>query len=124
MKFLRNLLAAIIGTIIATGIMFVMFLILVSLVGSREGAVAVKENSVLELQLQHPINDYVGTNRSDPFTGLFAINQGLDEILHAIRIAKEDPNIKGISLRNNMLLAGLSQTKAIRDVLEDFLESG
>ena len=89
-----------------------------------EGNVVVKENSVLELQLQHPVNDYVGTDRTDPFAGLFDKNQGLDEILHAIRIAKEDQNIKGISLKNNFLMAGLSQTKAIRDVLEDFLESG
>ena len=124
MKFLRNLLATIIGTFIAFGIMFVMFLILVALMSKGEGIVVVKENSVLELQLQHPINDYVGTDMSNPFMGLFEINQGLDEILHAIRIAKEDNNIKGISLRNNILIAGLSQTKAIRDVLEDFLESG
>lgn len=124
MKFLRNLLAAIIGTIIAFGIIFVMFLIFVSLMSVGEGTVVVKEDSVLELQLQHPINDYVGTDRSDPFSGLFNINQGLDEILHAIRIAKEDSNIKGISIRNNVLMAGLSQTKAIRDVLGDFLESG
>ena len=124
MKFLRNLLAAIIGTIIAFGIIFVMFLIFVSLMSVGEGTVVVKEDSVLELQLQHPINDYVGTDRSDPFSGLFNINQGLDEILHAIRIAKEDSNIKGISIRNNVLMAGLSQTKAIRDVLGDFLKSG
>src|SRR5690606_16306677 len=124
MNFLRNLLAAIIGTFIAFGIIFVMFIVFVSLMSAGEGAVVVKENSVLELQLQYPINDYVGTDSSNPFTGLFDINQGLDEILHAIRVAKEDHNIKGISLRNNMLMAGLSQTKAIRDVLEDFLGSG
>lgn len=124
MKFLRNLLAAIIGTFIALGIIFVMFLVFLSLMSVGEGTVVVKENSVLELQLQYPINDYVGTDRSDPFSGLFNINQGLDEILHAIRVAKEDPDIKGISIRNNVLMAGLSQTKAIRDVLADFLASG
>lgn len=124
MKFLGNLLAAIIGTLIAFGIIFVMFLVFASLMSVGQGNVVVKENSVLELQLQHPINDYVGADKSDPFTGLFNINQGLDEILHAIRVAKEDHNIMGISLRNNVLMAGLSQTKAIRDVLEDFLASG
>lgn len=124
MNFLRNLLAAIIGTFIAFGIMFVMFLIFVSLMSVGKGTAVVKENSVLELQLQYPINDYVGTDGSDPFAGLFNINQGLDDILHAIRIAKDDHRIKGISLRNNVLMAGLSQTKAIRDVLGDFLASG
>ncbi|NNG10277.1 MAG: signal peptide peptidase SppA, partial [Arenibacter sp.] len=124
MKFLRNLLAAIIGCLIAFGIMFVMFLIFATLIGSGEETVVVKDNTVLELQLQTPIQDYVGMDDSNPFAGLFNVNQGLDDILHAIRIAKEDDRIKGISLKNNILMAGLSQTQAIREALLDFAESG
>lgn len=124
MKFLRNLLAAIIGCLIAFGIMFVMFLIFAALIGSGEETVVVKDNTVLELQLQTPIQDYVGMDDSNPFAGLFNVNQGLDDILHAIRIAKEDDRIKGISLKNNILMAGLSQTQAIREALLDFAESG
>jgi protease-4 len=124
MNFLRNLLAAIIGCLIAFGIMFVMFLILAALIGRGEDTVTIKENSVLEIQLQTPVNDYVGMDESNPFAGLFNVNQGLDEILHAIHVAKEDSKIKGISLNNNMLMAGLSQTQAIRDALLDFGESG
>ena len=124
MKFLRNLLAAIIGCLIAFGIMFVMFLVLAALIGTGEETVVVKDNTVLELQLQTPIQDYVGMDDSNPFAGLFNVNQGLDDILHAIRIAKEDDRIKGISLKNNILMAGLSQTQAIREALLDFAESG
>ncbi len=124
MKFLRNLLAAIIGCLIAFGIMFVMFLVLAALIGTGEDTVVVKDNTVLELQLQTPIQDYVGMDDSNPFAGLFNVNQGLDDILHAIRIAKEDDRIKGISLKNNILMAGLSQTQAIREALLDFAESG
>ncbi|MCM4154111.1 signal peptide peptidase SppA [Arenibacter sp. N53] len=124
MNFLRNLLAAIIGCLIAFGIMFVMFLILAALVGSGEDAVVVRNNSVLEIQLQTPINDYVGMDESNPFAGLFSVKQGLDDILHAIRVAKDDNKIKGISLNNNVLMAGLSQTKAIRDALVEFEGSG
>ncbi|MCM4164963.1 MULTISPECIES: signal peptide peptidase SppA [unclassified Arenibacter] len=124
MNFLRNLLAAIVGCLIAFGIMFVMFLILAALIGSGEDTVTIRENSVLEIQLQTPINDYVGMDESNPFAGLFNVNQGLDEILHAIQVAKEDNKIKGISLNNNVLMAGLSQTQAIRDALLDFGESG
>lgn len=101
-----------------------MFLILAALIGRGEDTVMIKENSVLEIQLQTPINDYVGMDESNPFAGLFNVNQGLDEILHAIQVAKEDNKIKGISLNNNVLMAGLSQTKAIRDALLDFGESG
>jgi len=124
MKFLRNLLAAILGTLIALGILFIMFFILISLISSSEESVAVKENSVLELQLQRPISDYVGNNAMDPFTGIFEQDQGLDEILHAISVAKDDDDIKGISLNNNFILAGLAQTQAIRKALEEFKESG
>ncbi|WP_072865086.1 signal peptide peptidase SppA [Arenibacter palladensis] len=124
MNFLRNLLAAIIGCLIAFGIMFVMFVVLAALIGQGEDTVVVKDNSVLEIQLQTPINDYVGMDESNPFAGLFNVNQGLDEILHAINVAKEDNKIKGISLNNNVIMAGLSQTQAIRDALTDFAESG
>lgn len=124
MNFLRNLLAAVIGCLIAFGIIFVMFLVLAALIGQGEDTVVVKDNSVLEIQLQTPINDYVGMDESNPFAGLFNVNQGLDEILHAINVAKEDNKIKGISLNNNVIMAGLSQTQAIRDALSDFAESG
>lgn len=124
MNFLRNLLAAIIGCLIAFGILFIMFFIFASLVGSTEETVSIKENSILELQLNLPISDYVGNNEADPFTGLFEQSQGLDEILHAIATAKEDDDIKGISINNNFILAGLAQTQAIRKALEDFKEDG
>ena len=125
MNFLRNLLAAIIGTLIALGIVFIMFFVLVSLISSSEDSVSIKENSILELQLQQPISDYVGDNELDPFSGgLFEQSQGLDEILQAIVVAKDDDDIKGISLNNNFVLAGMAQTQAIRSALVDFKGSG
>lgn len=125
MKFLRNLLAAIIGTLIAFGIIFIMFFIFISLISSSEDSVAIKKNSVLELQLQQPISDYVGDNTLDPFSGgLFQQAQGLDEILQAITVAEDDDDIKGISLNNNFILAGLAQTQAIRKALVNFKNSG
>lgn len=123
MKFLRNLLASIIGSIVAFGIIFFMFLIFISLAGAEEGVV-VKKNSVLELTLPLPISDYTGTDEADPFAGLFENSQGLDEVLHAIRVAKEDDEISGISINSNFLLAGTSQAQAIRRALADFKESG
>tara|TARA_R110002051_G_scaffold148458_1_gene221047 strand:+ start:20 stop:1780 length:1761 start_codon:yes stop_codon:yes gene_type:complete len=124
MNFLRNFLASILGSLFAFGILFVMFLIFVTLVSSGEDTVAVKENSILELQLQHPISDYIGTNELDPFAGIFEQSQGLDEILHAIEVAKNDDRIKGISINNNFIIAGLAQTQAIRMALEDFKSNG
>ena len=124
MNFLRNLLAAIIGCLIAFGIVVVMFMIFISLLAGAEDGIVIKENSILELQLQQPIKDYVGNNEADPFSILFGQAQGLDEILHAIEVAKTDTDIKGISINSNFILAGLPQTQAVRKALKDFKESG
>ena len=124
MNFLRNFLASILGCLFAFGIMFVMFLIFVSLVSSGEDTVTVKDNSILELQLQRQISDYTGNNELDPFAGIFNESQGLDEIIQAIEVAKNDDRIKGISIKNNFIMAGLAQTQAIRRSLEDFKAEG
>ena len=125
MKFLRNLLAAIIGCLIAFGVIFIMTIIFIGIAGSSEETVSIKKNSILELQLKLPISDYVGNNDMDPFTGAFMEqSQGLDEILHAITVAKDDDDIKGISINNNFMMAGLAQTQAVRKALEDFKASG
>ncbi len=123
MKFLRNLLAAILGCLIAIGIVFVMFFIFASIAGADSGVV-VKENSILELQTPYPITDYAGNSGEDPFMIFSDPTQGLDEIVHAIEVAKDDKDISGISLNSNFILAGISQTQAIRKALEDFKSSG
>ncbi len=124
MNFLRNFLAAILGCLVAFGIVFVMFFVLLTLLGSGEDTVNIKKNSILEIQLQRPIADYVGSSEINPFSGLFEESQGLDEILHAIDVAKDDDRITGISINNNFLLAGIAQTQTLRKVLKDFKESG
>ncbi|WP_289644340.1 signal peptide peptidase SppA [Maribacter aestuarii] len=124
MNFLRNLLASIIGCILAFGIVFVMFLIFISLIGNDEDSVTVKDNSILELQLQRPIADYTGSRDLDPFSGIFESSQGLDEILHAITVAKDDDRIQGISINNNFIIAGLAQTQTLRKALSEFKDSG
>jgi protease-4 len=123
MNFLRNLLAAILGTLIAFGMIFFMFLIFISLANAEEGMV-IKRNSVLELQFEDPINDYTGSNNADPFGGFFEQAVGLDDILHAIEVAKNDEKIDGISIKSQFVMAGWSQVQAIRNALRDFRESG
>lgn len=89
-----------------------------------EDTTAIKDNSILELRIKRPVKDYVGDDLADPFSGLFEEYQGLDEIIRAIASAKEDPNIKGITISNNVVQAGLAQTQAIRKELAQFKESG
>jgi len=124
MNFLRNFLASILGSLVAFGIVVGMFFIFLILMGSAEDGVVVKKISVLELGLMGPILDYTGKDETDPFAGLWTEEIGLDEILHAIRVAKEDDNIEGISITTSFLQAGMTQTREIRDALLDFKSSG
>ena len=123
MNFLRNLLAAILGSLIALGIVFFMFMVFISLLNVEE-VITVKDQSILKLQTPYPIKDYSGVDNSAPFAGVFSKEQGLDDILHAIEVAKTDDKIKGISISSNYLMAGIAQTQALRTTLEDFKENG
>ncbi|MEC3966799.1 signal peptide peptidase SppA [Flagellimonas halotolerans] len=124
MKFLRNLLASILGSLVAFGILTGMFFIFLALMGSVDDGVVVKENSVLELSFVGPILDYTGKDETDPFAAFSGEELGLDEILHAIKVAKNDDNIEGISITTGYLMAGVAQTQEIRKALLDFKSSG
>jgi len=125
MKFLRELLAAILGVFIAFGIMFVFFMIIGSSLGSAD-AIVVKDKSVLEINLNSPVRDDYSV--SDPFAELIGDSDAdvleLHEIINAIENAKTDDKIKGISLDAMWVNAGLAQTQAIRDKLIDFKSAG
>jgi protease-4 len=123
MAFLRNLLASILGTLFALGIVFFMFLIFAALAGAGD-EVRVKGNSVLKLEFPLPVTEHSATDPEDPFALFFEPKMGLDQIVQAIGVAKADDRIKGISISSPFLMAGMAQTKAIRDALEDFKTSG
>ena len=124
MKFLRNLLASIFGTLIALGIIFMLFVLIASVLTESE-KITVKKNSVLEIRLNAEIKDYAPKS-DDPFEellGLSSKKMGLNDIVNAIENAKSDVNIKGISLYMLGINGGIAQTQAIRGKLLDFKES-
>ncbi|RIV42944.1 signal peptide peptidase SppA [Flagellimonas pelagia] len=124
MNFLRNLLASILGSLVAFAIIMGMFFIFLILMGNSDDGVVVKKNSILEIGLMMPILDYTGKDEADPFAALWAAEIGLDEIIHAIKVAKEDDDIEGISITTSFLQAGMAQTREIREALLDFKASG
>ncbi len=127
MNFLKRVLSTIIGVGIFFGICFFLLILLISISGGSDSdMIVVKSNSVLELNLDKPINDYAGKFDYGDLT--FFPNEpdydGLFNIIDAIAYAKNDDKIKGITISNNSIIAGMAQTKAIRDALVDFKESG
>ncbi|HEY9221901.1 MAG TPA: signal peptide peptidase SppA [Lutibacter sp.] len=125
MKFLGNLIASILGTLIALGIIFLLLIVIAMAVGEVE-KVEVTSNSVLEIKLDGVVKDYApkGTDLIDEFFALSDEKMGLNEIINAIENAKNDENIAGISINTIDVNAGISQTQAIRNKLEEFKESG
>lgn len=125
MKFLGNLLASILGTLIALGILFMMFIVIAMAFGESE-KVVVKGNTVLEIKLDALVKDYApkGNDFLDEFFTFADEKLGLNEIINAIENAKNDENIVGISINTVDVKAGISQTQAIRNKLEEFKESG
>ena len=126
MSFLKRVLSTVTGIFVFLIICFFGMLLLGILFGSgADDLVNLKSNSVLELKLDFPINDYAGKTEfaEYPFLNENKKN-GLFNIIDAIKYAETDNNIKGISIDNNFISAGISQTKALRGALSKFKESG
>lgn len=126
MNFFKRVLSTITGIIIFCVICFVGLFLLGVLLGSgSEQEIKVKPNTVLDLKLDFPIKDYAGKTEfaEYPFLNENEKN-GLFNIIDAINYAATDNNIKGISIENNFISAGISQTKALRDALLKFKTSG
>ncbi|WP_108424376.1 signal peptide peptidase SppA [Flagellimonas amoyensis] len=124
MNFLRNLLASILGSLMAFAIIMGMFFIFLMLMGNADDGVVVKKNTVLELGFMVPVLDYTGKDETDPFAALWGGELGMDEILHTIAVAKTDDRVEGISITTSFLQAGIAQTREIREALLDFKSSG
>ncbi len=125
MKFLGNVLATIVGIFVFTMLFFFGIVLIGAIFGGEENGIDVKENSVIVLNLEDIQNDYAG-KYSDPWVTAFSDTKqiGLTDVIDAIGAAKNDENIKGISILNNNSSLGMAQSKAVRDALEDFKKSG
>lgn len=125
MKFLGNVLATIIGLFIFFMLFFFGILIIGAVFGGDSETIKVKNNSVIELNLEDIKYDYAG-KYEDPWITIFADKKsvGLTDVIKAIEEAKTDDDIKGISILNNQSSLGMAQSKALRDELESFKKSG
>ncbi|MDO4881188.1 MAG: signal peptide peptidase SppA [Capnocytophaga sp.] len=124
MNFLKNVLATIIGFFISIGILFFFFLILGIMFGVDNEKVKVKENSILELDFTTPIADFAQKTIIEDLDYVEEEKNNIDAILDAIKYAKTDEKIKGISIKSLEGIQSFSQAQAIRKAVEDFKNSG
>lgn len=128
-QFFKYVLATIVGIVLSSIVIFLMFFGIVGAIVSSadKKEVKVEPNSILYIDLKQEIVD---RGSEDPFRGFdFASFQpnspmGLNQILKAMANAKEDSNIKGILLELDAVNAGAATTEEIRNALIDFKSSG
>ena len=125
MKFLGNVLATIIGLFVFFMLFFFGILFIGAIFGGDSEKISVKNNSVIVLNLEDIQYDYAGKYK-DPWVTIFSDgkNIGLMEVINAIDEAKTDDDIKGISILNDNSQLGMAQSKALRDALQSFKQSG
>jgi protease-4 len=124
MKFLSQVAATLVGIFMFVVLAFFGLLVVGAVVGSSSTGTEVKANSVIELDLSMVTVDYAGKFDYEDFDYYEANHDGLADVLAAIRSAKTDSNIKGISILNDNSNLGMAQYKALRDALHDFSRSG
>lgn len=125
MRFLGNVMATIIGIFVFFMLFFFGIVLIGALFGGESEGIEIKNNSVIELNLEDISNDYAGKYK-DPWMDVFSEkkNVGLTDIINAISAAKTDSDIKGISILNQNSSLGLAQSKELREALNDFKKSG
>ncbi|MGL2987332.1 signal peptide peptidase SppA [Flavobacterium sp. RSSA_27] len=125
MRFLGNVLATVIGIFVFMMLSFFGIVLIGVLFEGESDAVEVKNNSVIELNLESIADDYAG-KYTDPWVTAFSERKkiGLTDVIQAIEVAETDDDIKGISILNTNSSLGMAQSKELRDALEHFKKSG
>ncbi|MFN4299066.1 MAG: signal peptide peptidase SppA [Thermaurantimonas sp.] len=122
--FFKMLIASILGGAI---LIFLIFFTLIGIGMAGQKEFELKENSVLFLDLNYPINERESSNpfqNFDPISGQAQKTLGLYEIVKAIKEAKENDKVAGIYIKSGNVEAGMGTLKEIRDALVKFKESG
>ncbi len=125
MKFLGNVLATLVGLFIFCMLFFFGIVMIAAIFGSKSEVVEVENNSVIELNLEDIHNDNAGKYK-DPLVSFLEDGEkvGVIDVINAIDQAKNDYDIKGISILNSNSALGMAQRKELRAALENFKNSG
>lgn len=97
---------------------------IVGMVASASATQSVEKNSVLVLKLNGSIDEQGTDNTIGKLTGNYIPSTGLNDILSAIKKAKDEENIKGIYIDAGVLSTDYATLQEIRSALENFRKSG
>ena len=127
MNFLKTMLASMLGTFIVILVMsFIGFIIAFGIIvtATADQQAKISPSSVLYLDFAQPIPERTPKSPFIPIPTGLGKSAGLNDLLKNIAKAKDDPNIRGIYLNCENIMAGISTTDEIRGALIAFKESG
>lgn len=123
--FFKYTAATVVGIIVFTIVCVALSVMsIVGMVASASATQSVEKNSVLVLKLNGSIDEQGTDNTIGKLTGNYIPSTGLNDILSAIKKAKEEENIKGIYIDAGVLSTDYATLQEIRSALEDFRKSG
>ena len=118
-KYMAATVAGLIVFTLLTGVLGVMCI--AGMIASESQAKDVSDNTVMVLNLSGMLNERSEDNFMDQLSGSTVGNIGLDDILDAIKKAKNNDKIKGIYIEAGMFGAdSYASMQAIRNALKDF----
>lgn len=124
--FIKHTLATVVG-IFLFGIIscILMLMSIVGMMASSSQTTTIDDNSVLVIKLKGEIVDH-SVDDGNPLTTLLGeevSTQGLDNLVEAIKRAKQNDEIKGIYIEAGQISADAATVTALRDALKDFKKS-
>ena len=124
--FIKYVFATVTGIVVFSLIMGILFVIsLVGLAASSASTVPVEKNSVFTLMLSGQVDERAEEDIMGQLSGQISENLGLDDIISAIKKAKENEDIKGIYIETGLFAIDTpASAHAIREALLDFKKSG
>lgn len=125
-EFLKYTLATVTGIVLVGVVMVIVGIVSIAgMAVSSQNTTEVKDNSVLVLRLSGALEERQQDDIMAQLTGTVAANMGLEDILSAIRKAKDNDNIKGIYIEAGLFDSDSpASSQAIRKQLADFKKSG
>ncbi len=124
-QFFKYVLATVVG-LVCVGVLVSLFsvILIASVASSSDSKPSVKDGSVLRISLSGSLNERSAPN---PFASLLGndivSNQGLDDLLTAIKEAKKNDKISGIYLEAGAFSADFASLQELRKALVDFKQS-
>lgn len=125
-NFFLNVLATVVGIMVfllVIGIFGVMSI--VGIVASSDATTNVKDNSVLVLNMNGIMEERTENDLMATLSGVVGTSISLEDVLHAVKKAKNNDRIKGIYIEMGMFSSNSpASTQELRDALADFKKSG